>query len=1208
MVLQLGIDTQRSIHDRQMRVHPSDCILRLQWTHIDSITIMIHEAIATGPAVPIASAAAEISTRRIHKCPDCDFHTPHAANFKRHCTQIHGKPHLRIFTPCSTFSSPHLPQCPCCHATFATWRTYQVHVETRVCTTRQPADTLPSRPTMMPEPACFRLDPEGHRLKELLTQTAWQTIVAEPSLIDSLRHTCGLCGKWVGRVQELTMHMQKHHPTETLFMHQTAAQLMAVISPRSPCALCDTQWSHQHTCPRALQLAALLLQVRPDTSSRCLLCPADLDSPDDLVVHLRHQHNLNVSPWVWERDSLNGDPVCRHCLQQFSAMPGLRLHVTMNRCPSFDHLAEPQQPSPPEALVDALAKGTLYDYLDEETRFTMTHNCILCGRAFQRQNDLSAHLTQDHSKLHQDSLKYLTLLMEHLQVQAGCVCHPIVTRSHSHVCPALVQAAMTHEHHRRNHLDLTGEDASKSAGLLVPGVFPAAQPNWLPGATRDVKARILQHLNDRMFARLWENTDLCSWMSHNCLFCQADDMMPPELQLHLVQAHSVEFPGFRHFVQQLADAMWITNESSYQCDYCGMTFCRPDSTWTQATDRAQEHFLFQCPISFQVAFTLCTASYDGGLVNADSGCGASGFIWRVGAGDSPIRRKRPIQETSQQNRGRRRPRHAGHTSGDGSNAPNHRGDHHAARRSSQQLEVSRFLCAVPKSGPAISLPNVTGCRNTMEATEGQHGSDHVTAVSSDESPPAAAGAAPDPPVPAQGAATVDSLGEQRLPSTNGQLALSEMESGQEAAGTTPFTAGTESAADARSDLGNEGLHRGAGVHPTIQRPHQAHGGDEGGAMEDSMPSSNERHAQPPHQAESQLGMVSGGRPVEDSLPNTVSTGEGTASFPLATEGQIQRQGQRQRIPDGPELPDEECLILQLALRNTGNVCYINSTVLSYLWMTLHSVDPPEFWGHFATGLESLLRTAPEGPVTLEDLSWFQPTLQQWGDIHQQGDVGEFVSFFLDHMQPQCVNSPWEKRRMTDTVVQTLEAGTPLSVITLPFADTQTDLPQVPLQFLVTNWHDGEGLTAYTQWPHFVCLHVDRFQETPTGRTRVRTSIDVSGVTYLPKFAGLDSLDVVWHGYITLAVICHMGDDQAGHCRAALSMQPGNMWWLCEDGTTPHVARFSRSMGSFIKVVWMCDVDHYLDLNVGRYNGQPPLDDAALVQMVSTFATTDECSG
>ena len=123
-------------------------------------------------------------------------------------------------------------------------------------------------------------------------------------------------------------------------------------------------------------------------------------------------------------------------------------------------------------------------------------------------------------------------------------------------------------------------------------------------------------------------------------------------------------------------------------------------------------------------------------------------------------------------------------------------------------------------------------------------------------------------------------------------------------------------------------------------------------------------------------------------------------------------------------------------------------------------------------------------------------------------------------------------------------------------------------------------TALLQAPPCLCLHVDRFYQSLTGEImRSLCTLDLETEVILPVF--MDSnLQCDRLGYVPIAGISHQGQDQAGHCRAILKLQPTiskngtpMKWLLTEDAQTPEgVWQIPPWFQETVTVIWLVRTD------------------------------------
>ena len=99
-------------------------------------------------------------------------------------------------------------------------------------------------------------------------------------------------------------------------------------------------------------------------------------------------------------------------------------------------------------------------------------------------------------------------------------------------------------------------------------------------------------------------------------------------------------------------------------------------------------------------------------------------------------------------------------------------------------------------------------------------------------------------------------------------------------------------------------------------------------------------------------------------------------------------------------------LMAVRLSNTGNDCYQNSALLAMFWALLQLRCPT--WNDLGAGAERFaeLFNSESMWVSLKDLPMLGGFLRSWGS--EQHDLHEFLSKFLQWIQPRCVNSSWRR--------------------------------------------------------------------------------------------------------------------------------------------------------------------------------------------------------
>ena len=227
---------------------------------------------------------------------------------------------------------------------------FLIHVERSCCQAHEePCLAAPAAPVL----SCNRAErnsflvttqPFWPVLKQIIRDQSWHLLQATPDIGQFLTHTCMICGIWNNRCQELHGHFRLHHSDVVTGIFAKSAQLTKVLRSPSPCALCQREFMHGHTCTVFTQIAALLLHcqtsdVDADRVLRCELCQTRCDDLQSLHRHLKAEHEVTVFDWNFARDSVPGSTACSHCGKPFTSREGLRTHIITGKCEFFDPTA-----------------------------------------------------------------------------------------------------------------------------------------------------------------------------------------------------------------------------------------------------------------------------------------------------------------------------------------------------------------------------------------------------------------------------------------------------------------------------------------------------------------------------------------------------------------------------------------------------------------------------------------------------------------------------------------------------------------------------------------------------------------------------------------------------------------------------------------------------------------------------------------------------
>ena len=342
----------------------------------------------------------------------------------------------------------------------------------------------------------------------------------------------------------------------------------------------------------------------------------------------------------------------------------------------------------------------------------------------------------------------------------------------------------------------------------------------------------------------------------------------------------------------------------------------------------------------------------------------------------------------------------------------------------------------------------------------------------------------------------------------------------------------------------------------------------------------------------QRHMDGGGSNDEATHPCPVPHGH-DASEPDGPE-QGQRTEQRQRQIETEDEHGQECSLApqlvkeltqlagHLRLTNNRNWCFANSTVHSLLW-TLLSLQVPltDLWGEHHAELIQFVQKHAYKPATLSETAWFLQVVQDWIADGEQQDCAECAHRVLRWLRPAAFDMRWERRVATSEGLQLHDSNSNFMPIILYIPSHAHHTGHCQLASLVSAWSQELAMqTALMDAPVCLCLHIDRmYQDADNQAVKSMCRLDIDTEIMMPVFRP-SGIACNTAGYIPVACIAHFGQDQAGHCKALLKIQPtvvppGNpaAWLMTEDDQYPTpLWQFPSWFASNLTVVWMIRTD------------------------------------
>ena len=257
-------------------------------------------------------------------------------------------------------------------------------------------------------------------------------------------------------------------------------------------------------------------------------------------------------------------------------------------------------------------------------------------------------------------------------------------------------------------------------------------------------------------------------------------------------------------------------------------------------------------------------------------------------------------------------------------------------------------------------------------------------------------------------------------------------------------------------------------------------------------------------------------------------------FPMATDRCALETGATEALRASKEASaHDRRQVLTLALRNTGNSCYQNAFVMTWLW-ALVQVTSLQVGGHPHDGLgrcRGLFQTLLGSTCnSLAKVFAWSAVMQTWSRPQRQHDVGAFAFHALAKLRNNFLIGNWASRRM-DPICRTLDTGPQH----LPIAiEIPTNVGTI--QDCIEAWHQQSATHALGSASPLLVLQLGRFRhQTHRHVRKYRGLLMLDGLIKMPCFVDEEtSLDVQHVDYRVIAGVYHVGNTPAsGHYKAFL---------------------------------------------------------------------------
>ena len=1201
----------QSVTQREFSLTANDILLQIHWGNLTDLLSRLAQVQASESLESSWTAVTEAqSVEPTYSCRLCPFSTANPAWFRRHCTIVHGfRMHRTQFHNFTDHMIDGLPQCKHCGLQFSTWRSFKTHVE-RGCQAilRGPEDCLhqtdlPGRDVLGSSDPHMQvaadvatrnarmLDPAelahvqslefGNRLLCIIQDSDWHLLQREPSACAYLSRQCILCGHHFSRTQELHLHYRQVHPDRWEHAPQKSVQLTNLHATESPCQFCGSLFK-THQCVVWSQISVLLvngahLLALSDSGPidiirhRCDICLAMLPTVAELTQHLQREHGLQGLAFNPSRDSIDGCPACAHCGSTFLSMHGLKTHIVQGRCEEFNPQATAETQSVDPRWAEACLHGKLAEVLQSPlNRMGLTIRCQQCGKGCQRAADLALHLQSSHSRLWKASQRLLMVLVDVFYNSGQCVCNPKTgIKRANHVCLPYRQLAMSFLRMKQEPF----------APMRITDTLLSCTLSSKLAATD--RFHIEQLLSARNFGALWQDPDLRTLLSSCCLFCGATHTAA-DLAIHIREAHPKGHGTMLFYMEQLMPVVTELHEVDHQCCLCKQIYNLPLEPSQSAADPArqavaQSHLKGCCPNLLQISLLLARLLHGSGFGygtarrdGSDAGAGNVSIPCTLtGRSHTQTVPEPKGPETSTQRRPKRarlsRPsgRGKGTTSAptfedtDAAGASPRPGTQQSTKDGSIHLFFEQRQDRGTSASASLHLDLETAGGDCVDLCT--DAPETISDLRDGEAPPQAPGAADG--VPGVGT-TVPDVHREGGDSEGSKLPIPQVGPEHSTAllrqedsdqwHTDGATLGRAGRDDQRSDA-----HSAVPCIEAVGEP-----GDQDHPLEDAIASAVRQTVRTDASPLIQLGMD-----ADWSNPQASHTGDerpcpSTAETDEPTCGQGQRKGQREdgqaamSFEDAVQLSSNMC---GLTLANSLNWCYANSTISCLLW-TLLCLFPVSFhnWGTRSAELQDFLRRVAGDSLALTDEQWFCQILHFWGGTNSQQDCAEFSLAVLKWLGSPAFSLRWERRCELDSEMHIMDHSDTCTPIKLEFTLSLDSTGHCTLQDLVRPWCQVDSMsTALTTASICLCIQLDRFVQNDEGHMwKTACSVDFDQVVTFPFFVSNDLRTEVAE-YQIVAGACHLGQDLAGHYRAAMRLRPGLdglsrpvKWMVTDDATRP----------------------------------------------------------
>ena len=271
---------------------------------------------------------------------------------------------------------------------------------------------------------------------------------------------------------------------------------------------------------------------------------------------------------------------------------------------------------------------------------------------------------------------------------------------------------------------------------------------------------------------------------------------------------------------------------------------------------------------------------------------------------------------------------------------------------------------------------------------------------------------------------------------------------------------------------------------------------------------------------------------QGSTSGTRGIGHAVQFGAMATGGCEDAHRGAETFGRGEEAATPASRVLALKLHNSGNYCYQNAFVMSWLWAIVQAhqrqvggcID--DRIGRCSAIIHALLIGKCD---RLTKVFAWSAILQQWSRPQQQHDIGEFATHALPKLRTHLMQGSWFARKELP-YCRDVDTGPLHMPILMPIPNGADNI-----QACVEAWCHQDNAHALGIAPPLLLVQLGRFRHRSHRHVRkYRGEVILDGIIPMPIFIDENSLELTYAQYRVISGAYHLGNTPAsGHYQAVL---------------------------------------------------------------------------